>query len=121
MGFGEKVWGDKGKQMDGVVSFKMTIVADTELVIIVCLQALWTAPPPGRQHLSPLPGPPGSPSAVSTQEGSTWQQQRVDMLHNSPYQARTKATISHRVETVVKRVVEHSSCLHPRAWPPGGA
>lgn len=79
----------------GVVSFRMTIVADTELVIITHPQAPVdsTSLGGGGWHLSPPPRPPGSPRVVSTQEGSIWQRGRVDTLHNSPHWAQTKVKI----------------------------
>lgn len=59
--------------MGGVVSFRMTIVADTELVIITHLQGACGQHLLGGGTSAPRPGLPGSPRVVSTQEGSIWQ------------------------------------------------
>lgn len=68
----------EGRGGDGwvEVSFKVTRVADTALVIITGLQDPVECTSLGRQHLGPPAGAPRTwtqPHAVSTQEGSTWE------------------------------------------------
>lgn len=61
----------------------MTIVADTELVIITHLQVPVDSTSLGGGTLSLPPRPPGSPRVVSTQEGA-YGSGGEDTLHNSP-------------------------------------